>query len=376
MAKKNVSSNKEKKNGRSDGRMEKKITYYDESGIKRRKSIYGYNGEELEKNIKEFKKSLIEAEDPMFNLVIDKWIDEHSNNIEYYTNACYKAPIKDVKAEFKDYKLAEIQPLDIQNFLNRLVAKRFSRQTVKLRLIVLKQTFCYAILHGYIKYNPTQAVKIPKTKASKKIEAPSDEQIKLIHNNVNNEFGLYAFMLLYTGCRRGELLALRYEDIINEAFVINKVIVFENGKPIVRNYTKTQSGMRNIPILKPLADILPKNKNGYIFNVDGNPLTLSQLNIRWDRYRRETEITITQHQLRHAFATICFDAGLDPKDAQDLLGHSKESVTRDIYTSIRQKRKEQTTNKLNNYLSSNLSSWYDYFLYLRYFYSTGNRVGL
>ena len=60
-----------------------------------------------------------------------------------------------------------------------------------------------------------------------------------------------------------------------------------------------------------------------------------------------TGVNATPHQLRHAYATILFDAGLDDKDAQELLGHANISTTRDIYTHITQKRREKTAAILN-----------------------------
>ena len=62
------------------------------------------------------------------------------------------------------------------------------------------------------------------------------------------------------------------------------------------------------------------------------------------------EADITPHQLRHAFATILFDAGIDVKDAQEILGHASIQVTRDIYTHIRQQRREDTADRLNAFL--------------------------
>ena len=59
------------------------------------------------------------------------------------------------------------------------------------------------------------------------------------------------------------------------------------------------------------------------------------------------EPTITPHQLRHAFATMCFEMGVSPKDAQQLLGHSKIDVTLDTYTHIRAKRRDDVAAKLN-----------------------------
>lgn len=59
------------------------------------------------------------------------------------------------------------------------------------------------------------------------------------------------------------------------------------------------------------------------------------------------EPNVTPHQLRHAYATMCFELGISAKDAQQLLGHSKIEVTMDIYTHIRKKRREDVAAKLN-----------------------------
>lgn len=63
-------------------------------------------------------------------------------------------------------------------------------------------------------------------------------------------------------------------------------------------------------------------------------------------------VTLTPHQLRHTFATICFDADLSAKDAAQLLGHSKVELTMDVYTHIRQSRAQRTAEQLNAFVSS------------------------
>ena len=57
--------------------------------------------------------------------------------------------------------------------------------------------------------------------------------------------------------------------------------------------------------------------------------------------------SVTPHQLRHAYATMCYELGVDAKDAQQLLGHSKVEVTLDTYTHIRQARRSAVADKLN-----------------------------
>lgn len=171
--------------------------------------------------------------------------------------------------------------------------------------------------------------------------------------SVDLQFGLFAYFVLYTGCRRGEALALKYEDIDfeNNTVSINKVVVFEYGKPKIYHRAKSKDGVRTIPLLTPLKNVLTKKK-GYIFNINSQLLTLSQFNILWRKYKKETGVNLSPHQLRHAFATICFDAGLTPKDASQILGHSKIELTLDVYTHIKQSRTQETANKLNEYLNN------------------------
>jgi site-specific recombinase XerD len=58
------------------------------------------------------------------------------------------------------------------------------------------------------------------------------------------------------------------------------------------------------------------------------------------------------HQLRHAYASILLDAGVTPKDAQHLLGHSNVAITQNVYTHILKSRAEQTAEKINAFFSA------------------------
>ena len=109
--------------------------------------------------------------------------------------------------------------------------------------------------------------------------------------------------------------------------------------------------MRNTVLLDVLAAAIPKKRSGYIFdNGKGEPLSKTQYRKRWQAYCKAIGYNITAHQLRHGFATILYEAGIPDKDAQELLGHSSITITRDIYTHIRQTRRSQTADRLNDFL--------------------------
>ncbi|MBQ7901176.1 MAG: tyrosine-type recombinase/integrase, partial [Clostridia bacterium] len=129
-----------------------------------------------------------------------------------------------------------------------------------------------------------------------------------------------------------------------------KHVIHNGNKPILEDKTKTENSKRTVILLDRLAEKLPKNKEGLLFgNDDGTPLTKKQFAYRWKKYQDTYNVKLTAHQLRHAYATMLFEAGVDVKDAQELMGHSDINLTRQIYTHIRNERKEETAKKLNQF---------------------------
>lgn len=338
--------------------VERKVNIIQPDGTYKLKSIYAHSEEELrqkiERLISEAERKHAEFLKPKFEKVADDWYEEHTKTVGVYTSDCYKAPLKNLKKEFSDLAIADITTKDIQNFINKLSKQGFAKHTIALRRIVASLIFDYAILHDYIQYNPVLATKLPKNATVSKRTLPSNDNVEMVKSSLKEPFGLFAYLCLYTGCRRGEALALMYEDIDfeNDLISINKVVVFNDGKPIIEHRAKSSSGVRSIPLLAPLRDVLAKNKSGYIFtNSHGELMTLSEFNSAWNKYKKATGISLTPHQLRHAFATICFDAGLEEKDTAQIMGHSKIELTMNIYTHIRESRKQESAKKLNAYLN-------------------------
>ncbi len=173
-------------------RIEKKVKIGD-----KRVSVYGYSAFEIQQKIEALQAENERKKNPDFSTVVDMWQKEHDKNIEYYTIDNYKAPIKTVKAEFDNLKINEISPIDIQNFINDYSLKGYKRQTVKLRLSVLKQVFDYSVLHGFIQINPALSVTIPRTVKSGTRELPSSEDIEKIKKNAAHGFELFPFFYVY-----------------------------------------------------------------------------------------------------------------------------------------------------------------------------------
>jgi integrase len=251
---------------------------------------------------------------------------------------------------FGDTPIKDITAKDIFDLLEKLKKEQFSKKTVSAQKNVLNMIFNYAIIHDEISVNPCTAVALPIGLSKKKRQLPTNEELRVVESSE----WLFPFFLLYTGCRRGEALAVTYEDIDWEKKVIhiNKAVGYKNHIPYIKS-TKTEAGERDVILLDKLAKRLPKKKHGLIFpNPQGKVWYESVIDKKWQKWRDDNGITLTAHQLRHGYATILFEAGLEVKDAQYLLGHSSAAITQDIYTHIRQERQERNAEKLNTYLNS------------------------
>ena len=315
-----------------------------------RHPIYDRDPEKLYKKIQE--KESGEAPPLSFEAAADAWERKHWDRIGSKTAETYTAPLRRIRQQFSGMTAEEVSAQDIQAFLADLGKQGFSRRSVQMHRDILNMIFNDAIIESGLRFNPCVAVSVPRNLPTKKRELPKDDAIEAVKAGKDAPFGLFALVCLYTGLRRGEALALRYEDIDRAAGVIRvtKSVEFIGNNPHIKQ-PKTAAGTRAVPLLEPLADVLPDKKSGLVFpREDGELLTKIQYRKRWAKYCEAIGHEITAHQLRHGYATILYEAGVQDKDAQELLGHSSISVTRDVYTHIRQSQKEATARRLNDFL--------------------------
>ena len=132
---------------------------------------------------------------------------------------------------------------------------------------------------------------------------------------------------------------------------ITKKLNYTNRNvPTVDEFLKNGKG-RDIPLFPMLAELLPTHRLGKIFQNDkGEYLTNSQIVGMWKRYCEDVGLEgVTPHCFRHSFSTICFEAGIDPKDAAAFLGDTEE-IMRKVYTDLRDRRRADSAERVNAYL--------------------------
>lgn len=335
----------------------------------KKKYFYSKNKAELKRKIAKYNTALERG--ICMEKAIEEWLAEKEKEVSAKTVEGYRSPIKKINATFGGVRVKEITPSQVQAFVNSLAKKGYKRSTVQRPLDVMRMVFDYQMTKtdSTLTFNPCSGVRLPSGLTQECRDLASREDIERVKRAVNLPFGLFAYMLMYTGLRDGEILALTDDCFESEWITVNQSLTWAEGGKKTKD-PKTLNGIRQVYILNPLAEVLPKWK-GYLFSADGGktPLSQTEFRHRWNNYCRAAGLAdieviihkgkngheykrtvwhnrIVPYQLRHEFATMCFDAELDPKIIAKLMGHASEETSRRIYTHVLESRKVADIEKL------------------------------
>ena len=245
----------------------------------------------------------------------------------------------------------EIRLEHVQGYINRL--EDMSASTIKKQKLLLSQVFEHAMLTDLIVRNPMQGVQMPPQSHNTKTICPYEraDQEKLVaafteekNGKPRLRYGWGCVLILETGLRAGEALALEWSDIDEEkrTLKVTKNMVRVDGKNTVQRTTKTASGRRTIPLNSRALEAIQHLKAQ---QVEGCPCALATQNGKHLSYRnllatmeKACGMAGVEHRglhaLRHSFASNLFARGVSVKVISKLLGHSSTQVTIDRYISL------------------------------------------
>ncbi len=278
--------------------------------------------------------------------------------------------------------LHAISNLDIQKFiisLSKINNENGLSQNHLLRMrMFLHMVFEYAVQNNLIYKNPVKGIRIPKTGIHENRALTIEEQPRLIGavKQFNRPVMFCMIVALYTGCRRGEILDLRWKDI---NFEKKQITIKEqlSRQYILREHyphktvfglkgPKTANSHRVVCIIGPLLEDLKKYKenqivwkteNGYIPSENdfvfpsskNTPLESATFYKYYHRLLNEARLTdVNFHTLRHTFVTCCLESEIDLITVSRTLGHSSVKVTRDIYTHMMEAHQQSAFESLGS----------------------------
>jgi integrase len=333
---------------RADGRYRKAITD-PVSG----KVHYFYGKSEREVNLKMMEYQQKKASGRSFAEIADEWWDEAEPDLAVQSVSGYRAALSRAVEYFSDQLIKDITPLDISKYLDTLAKKGFAQKTVAKAKMVCNLIFKHAVINGDLEYNKCADVPLPKNLPKAKRRAASSEDEQLIRAWCEDEW-IFPYIALLTGLRKGEILALQWKDIDFERNLISvtKSVAHDGDRAFIKA-PKTEEGIRVVPLLEPLKQRFLKTTDRYpehyiVSNNGGkSPLNEMQYQRRYKSFKKRTGITATAHELRHSFATVAIENGVQAKTVQQILGHKQLSTTMDIYTDLREKSLNEAAQILN-----------------------------
>ena len=288
--------------------------------------------------------------------VAELWQESNWDRLRFGSLRTYAPCLKRILDRFGDRDISSIKTIEVQTWLKEL-GDQYAQKTVSNHKSLLSQICDFGIVNlGIEMQNPCDRAKLPSGLRKGTREALSNRERTAILSTTKDDFQL-GYLILYTGCRLGEALALQMRDIDMKQNVIRitKSVAFHGNQPQIQS-PKTKNSVRTVPLLPPLKERLRElNLPQDSFIVSGDkPLTKSALYRRWEAFCKKKDIRIDRHSIRHQFATTLYDAGIDAKSAQDLLGHAQISTTMDIYTHISEEKRKKDFSTLTEFVQKNL----------------------
>jgi len=333
----------------------------------RKRCLYDRDPQALYKKVQEAKIEAPPAEKTV-KQVAAEWECLHREVITQRTWNNYVPHYEEILRRHGDKGISELSALDVTNHLTTAKARGYSKTVANSIRSLYRMIFDYAVANNYARHNPVPSIKLPRGLKQGKRSAPTDEQIKIICQNINQPFGLFPFFLLCTGLRKSEALALTWADLDmkTQEIAVTKSLDYTVGANPQIKPPKTEAGNRIVPIIDILLPYLQEQRRSstspYVFPAlpsnrggkGGGLMTLRGYEGAWVRYCEavgfigpDGKPTIGAHNLRHGTATLMFELDVDVYTTQRLLGHSRVEVTQEIYTELRAKQKQKSVDKFN-----------------------------
>lgn len=333
----------------------------------------------LDERIKETVKN-IQSTDATYGQILDEWWDFYQKEIKGSSISSLSSSVKDFKNAFDlELKIKNIDAKYIQKFLNE---EDVSRSKLERYKMILNLTLDYAVNMEYISDNPTRRAKLPKLvktledleKTEKKFLEP-DELKRLLDELYRTDktyrIGLLAEFMAYNGCRIGEAIAIKPENIDFDKKVVHihgtldKTVGYAKGlkttTKTVASYRTVSLSKREIEILKEFLQINELSKNtrkkftdlGFIFvTKNGVPIQNNSFNLAIKRANERLDEPIdkhlTSHIFRHTLVSRLAENNVPLKAIMSRVGHSDSRTTNKIYTHVTKKMDDNILDLLDN----------------------------
>ena len=365
---------RKRKDGRWEGRV---VVGYDENGLPKTKNVLAKTKRECQEKLDKLKASLgappkaekkYSPEMP-FGEWLDHWYRTYIRpNVRPGTRENYELRIyKHITPYLGKIPLNKLTQSDLLHFYTHLKAegrqqyadklgKGLSGRMVRTCHALIKAALQKAVDEKLLFANPAVGCKLPPQRAKEmQVLTPEEMQRFLIQAKYDGYYEIF-LVALATGLRRGELLALQWDDLDlkTRELRVRRTVRRTEGKLLVSE-PKTDAGFRTLLLPPSVVKVLAAYKetiySRWMFPspvVEDAPRDPSTLAAKMKLVLQRAGCKIVRfHDLRHTFATEALEHGMDVKTLSAIIGHVSAATTLNIYTHVTDAMQRQAAQKID-----------------------------
>lgn len=286
-----------------------------------------------------------------FGEIFEKWWPEKKKLIRKSSASNYYLSWASIEPIIKDVSPETFGQSQAQALVNRLVERGLGAKSIHDRLALLKMMLIYIREDLQTQVPPMNwrlRLPTPQRRLIKNFDrAEAKRVLKYVRKEIiaGKPRRVSVALALMAGLRIGEVCGLRWEDFDfkRRTFVVQRTVnIFHDkemgGTDMVVGPPKTSAGYREVPVHPILMKLLRlaygkiEQLDGYVLTGTDDPAAPRATRESFDRFSERNNLTkINFHGLRHTFATILIEAGVDVKAVSDILGHANVATTYDLY---------------------------------------------
>ena len=306
---------------------------------------------------------------------MDVWFENYAKiKVRPSSHQTYRGYIENhIKPNIGSIPLNKLTSLELQKLYKKLLGngrverieskkqpKGLSAKTVRNINQIISSALNLAIEQRLILTNPADACALPKLEHREMKTLPVEQLTSFLREaKESGVFEMY-YIELATGLRRGELLGLKWSDIDLEhgSLRVQRQIARIDGE-IVEAPLKTKNAYRTLPLSADAIDVLKTQEkkcgnSQYVFpSPTGGPISPdSVLHMLHRVLKRAGLPKVRFHDLRHTFATLALQNGVDIKTVSGMLGHFSAGFTLDTYAHVTTATQKEAANTMEKVLAN------------------------